>query len=329
MTQRSNTSGGDASGTTSGRGFETVELSSTAAATPINTPISQQSGPTAQGGSMSTSSSGQAGTGAMQQAVDQAQDKAGEVADQAQQKVGEVVDQAKQTVTSQVSSRKDQAAESLRTVADAIRHTGDDLRSRDQAGVAQYASMAADRVEDFSQFISERDVNQIVSDVERYARRNKGLFLGGAFALGLVAARFLKSSSQPDYQGPPVPYNQNRYTGPRSYSSYQPSPYTTGSQGQYRSSGTGYSADRMGSGAMSTSDQFRVAGGTSGSSYDSDVVRGGTTGSTTMGSSSSYGSGSTGSTGGSFDAGTSSQQGPDGSGRSATSTGFTSGREEL
>src|SRR3954454_21160979 len=255
MTQRSNISGDDASGTTSGRGFETVELSQAAAATPINTPITQQSGPTAQTGSMGTSGSSQGGTGAVQQAADQVQDKAGEVADQAQQKVGEVVDQAKQTVTSQVSSRKDQAAESLHTVADALRQTGDDLRGREQAAVAQYASMAADRVQDLSQFIRERDVNQIVGDVERYARRNKGLFLGGAFALGLVAARFLKSSSQPDYQGPPLPYNQNTYRSTtRGYPGYQPSPYTTGAQGQYRSSGagTGYTSDRLSSGTMDT-----------------------------------------------------------------------------
>jgi len=329
MTQRSNTSG-DASGATSGRGFETVELNQTTAATPINAPMTQQSGPTAQTGTMSPSGS-PGGTGAMQQAADQVQDKAGEVADQAQQKMGEVVDQAKQTVTSQVSSRKDQAAESLHTIADAIRHTGDDLRGQEQAAVAQYASMAADRVEEFSQFIRERDVNQIVGDVERYARRNKGLFLGGAFALGLVAARFLKSSSQPDYQGPPLSYNQNRPMTPRSYAAYQPSPYTAGSQGQYRSSGAGmsYSSDRAGSSTADTGDQYRVAGAGSAGGYDSERVRGGTTGSASMGSSSTYGSSSTVGPGGSFDSGTSSQQGTSGTGRGAISPGLPEGREDL
>jgi hypothetical protein len=36
----------------------------------------------------------------------------------------------------------------------------------------------------------------MIQEVERFARRQPALFLGGAFTLGLIAARFLKSSSE-------------------------------------------------------------------------------------------------------------------------------------
>jgi hypothetical protein len=40
-----------------------------------------------------------------------------------------------------------------------------------------------------------------VSEAEDFARRQPALFLGGAFALGLLGARFLKSSGQQASQG--------------------------------------------------------------------------------------------------------------------------------
>ena len=59
-----------------------------------------------------------------------------------------------------------------------------------------YVDQAADQVERLSEYVRERDVVQIAGDVEKFARREPALFLGGAFVLGLCAARFLKSSAQ-------------------------------------------------------------------------------------------------------------------------------------
>jgi hypothetical protein len=54
---------------------------------------------------------------------------------------------------------------------------------------------AVDQIERFAGYLRNRDVGQMVDDVERFARRQPGLFLGSAFTIGLLAARFLKSSS--------------------------------------------------------------------------------------------------------------------------------------
>ncbi len=122
--------------------------------------------------------------------------KAQDVIEQTQQKAGEVADQAKQQATSQLSMQKDRAAESLGTVADALRQTGKHLHENDQHGLEHYANKAAERVDQFSGQLRNKDVQEIVRDVERYARQQPALFLGGAFVLGLLGARFLKSTAQ-------------------------------------------------------------------------------------------------------------------------------------
>lgn len=145
------------------------------------------------------------GQGKVQGAVDQAKQTASDVADQVQQAAAPVVDQAKQTTNqvvdqakqqaqSQISTRKDQAANSIDSLASALRQTGKDLQEQDQGTVAGFVDQAASQLDRFSNYLQNRDINQIVGEVEDFARREPALFVGGAFLLGLIGARFLKSS---------------------------------------------------------------------------------------------------------------------------------------
>jgi len=139
---------------------------------------------------MNSSSPG-AGSGASaQQAVGQAQQAAG----QAQQVAGQALDQAKQQASSQLGQGKAQAAEQVGSMAQALRQTGDQLRQQEQAPVAQVLDGAAQHLEQFSDYLRHTDINAMVRDVERFARRQPAAFLGGAFTIGVLAARFLKSS---------------------------------------------------------------------------------------------------------------------------------------
>lgn len=157
------------------------------------------SGSTPKPGGTSQPTSGgdpQRGAGTAPQAQTDVGAQAQEVMEQTQQKAGAVVDQAKEQATSQLTTRKDQVAESLGTVAGALRESGKHLRQNEQHGFAQYADKAAERVEQFSGQLRGKDVPTMVRDLERYARRRPALFLGGAFVLGLLGARFLKSTAQ-------------------------------------------------------------------------------------------------------------------------------------
>jgi hypothetical protein len=107
-----------------------------------------------------------------------------------------VVDQAREQASSTLGTQKESAAAGLSSVAQALRQTGQQLRDQDQVGITSYIDSAASQVEDISSYLQNSDLSQLVDDVERFARRRPALFLGGAFALGLLGARFLKSSRQ-------------------------------------------------------------------------------------------------------------------------------------
>jgi hypothetical protein len=108
--------------------------------------------------------------------------------------VGKVREQA----TAQLSSQKDKATEGLGSVAQAVRETTQHLRDNQHETVAHYAEQAAEQIERFSQGLKNKDVGELMNDAQRLARRQPALFVGGAFALGLLGARFLKSSSPDD-----------------------------------------------------------------------------------------------------------------------------------
>jgi hypothetical protein len=42
--------------------------------------------------------------------------------------------------------------------------------------------------------LRDRDVRELVQDAQQFARRQPAIFVGAAFAAGVLAARFMKSS---------------------------------------------------------------------------------------------------------------------------------------
>ena len=119
------------------------------------------------------------------------------VIDQAKETISNVASQAGDKVASRLDKQKDRAAEGLGSVAQTLRQTSDQLRDQNKgAAVHEYISSAADQVDRLSDFLRSTNVNQMVNQVEQFARRQPALFLGGAFVIGLLGARFLKSSGQ-------------------------------------------------------------------------------------------------------------------------------------
>jgi hypothetical protein len=128
--------------------------------------------------------------------ADQAKDTAGQVVDQAKDTAGQVAGQAKRQATSQLESQKERTVGALVTVAQAIRQTSQHLHEQDQAAVGGYVDQAAERIETLTDYLKTRDVPALLADTQDLARRQPGLFLTGAVALGFIGARFLKSSGR-------------------------------------------------------------------------------------------------------------------------------------
>jgi hypothetical protein len=121
----------------------------------------------------------------------------GTAVEQAKEKTGELVGQATAQAKPQLESRKEQVAEGLGSTARALYQTSRQLREQEGAApVAAYVERAAARVDRLADHLRERDLSQLIGEVEDFARRQPVLFVGGAFTLGLFAARFLKSSGE-------------------------------------------------------------------------------------------------------------------------------------
>ncbi len=126
---------------------------------------------------------------------EQTRQRSQEVAQQGQQKASEYAEQGREKAKGQIATQKERASGELQGIAQALQQTGSQLREQDQDSVGQYAEQAAEQVERLSNYLSEKDSEQLISEVEDFARNRPAVFLGGAFILGAAAARFLKSSA--------------------------------------------------------------------------------------------------------------------------------------
>ena len=101
----------------------------------------------------------------------------------------------KNAASSRISDQKHQASESLGQVARALRDTTDRMQDQGSTTIAGYARQAAEQLEQFSRRLDEQDLDEMLRGAQRLARSRPWVFVGTAFGLGLVAARFFKSSS--------------------------------------------------------------------------------------------------------------------------------------
>jgi hypothetical protein len=107
---------------------------------------------------------------------------------------GGLIDKIKQSATVQLTQQKDRGVDALGSVEQAVRATTQRLRDEKHDTIARYVDQAADQFAGWTQRFKEKDIDELATDVQRLARRQPAVFIGSAFALGLIAARFLKSS---------------------------------------------------------------------------------------------------------------------------------------
>jgi hypothetical protein len=140
----------------------------------------------------------------------------GSVAEQAKSRVGQVADQAQQRASEKAKSGlaqgKTRAAETLSGVASSLLLSSRQLRDQNQGGVGRYVERAASELDRVAQYLQTAEPDEIVDRVEDFARRQPALFIGGAFVLGLLGARFLKSSRREQWR-----HGAGRLPAPASY----------------------------------------------------------------------------------------------------------------
>ena len=136
-------------------------------------------------GSTQSGASAQAGKVAdqAQEKVGQAKDKATEVKDQATDKAGEVKDQA----VEKADQGLEKASGGLSTAADKLRE-----QSGEGGPLPAQAGMVADRLEQASSYLKDKDTNEIISDLEAFVREKPVESVIGAVAIGFILAKILR-----------------------------------------------------------------------------------------------------------------------------------------
>jgi len=115
-----------------------------------------------------------------------------EVVGQTRQALGQARDRA----GTSLAESKQKLADQVGGLAGALRRTTEQLREEDRTTVANLTDAAAGQADRVSDYLRRVDARAVREDLEGLARRRPALVLGGALALGLLAARFFKSSKR-------------------------------------------------------------------------------------------------------------------------------------
>ncbi|CAO3403975.1 hypothetical protein [Azospirillum palustre] len=159
-------------------------------------------GPTPTGSTTGSSTAGSSSTGNFAagssnigDSVDEMKKTVNRAADEVMSTGRETLGNAQGRIRSLLEQQTGRAADQLGGVANALHKAAEQLNEENGGVVADYAEQAASRVERVADMLRDASVDDIVGEVEGFARRQPEVFIGAAFAVGFLAARFLKSSS--------------------------------------------------------------------------------------------------------------------------------------
>jgi gas vesicle protein len=120
----------------------------------------------------------------------------------------------KERAQSAIDEGKGKLTSSLDGIASTLEKTTENLQDSELGQLAPYGERLQYWTQGLSDYVKNANAGDLLRDAESLARRQPVLFLGGAFALGLIAARFLKSSSSSAMSSNPM-------SGQRGYESGQ------------------------------------------------------------------------------------------------------------
>jgi hypothetical protein len=121
-----------------------------------------------------------------------------DVKDQVVDRAKDSFRQARQSAGSSLNQSRQQAADRIDGLANAVRGTSERLRSDQQDRIADLTDSLASQVERLGDYLRTRDPGDVRRDVEAFARRQPAVVVGVALAIGMLGARFLKSGQGRD-----------------------------------------------------------------------------------------------------------------------------------
>jgi hypothetical protein len=96
----------------------------------------------------------------------------------------------------QLDERSTKVGSQVRSLATALRRSGNDLSNEGNGNASQLTTQAADRIERVGSYLEQKSGDELMRDVERLAQRRPWLLAGLGMLAGVAAARFVKASSE-------------------------------------------------------------------------------------------------------------------------------------
>lgn len=106
----------------------------------------------------------------------------------------DLANSAKGKVEESVIQRKSLSADYIGSFAQATGRAANEFEA-ELPQAAHYIRQASEQIQGVADTVRQKDVRELVGEVEELARRQPILFFGGAVVLGFAALRFLKSTA--------------------------------------------------------------------------------------------------------------------------------------
>ena len=135
-----------------------------------------------------------------QDVTDRAMEEGKSLARQVRASASDAFDNVTTKATEKLEEHKSNLSTGLTNVASGFREFGNTIANKGTENqltriTSEMSNAAAKKIDSAADYFESHDLTAMYRDVESLARRNPAIFLGGAFALGFLAARFLKSSN--------------------------------------------------------------------------------------------------------------------------------------
>lgn len=124
-------------------------------------------------------------------------------------------EEAREGIQRFATHRKQEAASFLKDVSGALDEITSKLGEQGYDRVARYAGVAAEKLRQVGDDLPQRDLADMLRQVEDFARERPAVFLGALFIAGFGAARFLQASADTssESEGADQPEEREVYHG--------------------------------------------------------------------------------------------------------------------
>jgi hypothetical protein len=120
----------------------------------------------------------------------EAEAQAGAVVEQAKEEIGKVAETAK----GMASEQKEFLASQVDDVAAAVSKVANELEGNNAVG--GYARTLAETVQNFSETLKNKDIDELLGMAQDFGRRQPVLFMGAMALMGFAASRFIMASAK-------------------------------------------------------------------------------------------------------------------------------------